>query len=146
MDDVLEWPAPGAPCCEAQAEELETEIEISCLLRRNHNSQEHYWQEMRGNELFSATWIATSPVTIIGDLKSSKVSKKENMEVYIAFKSEPNYQAARVVFKGVATTLDGAIKLLEPDGAREYRQSGAFDNIWHSPDDFNTVQRVPLHD
>lgn len=68
------------------------------------------------------------------------------MEVYVAFYHESHWNAARVAFKGVATTLDGAIKLLEPDGAREYRQSRAFDNIWHGPNDYSTVQRVPLHD
>jgi hypothetical protein len=61
-----EWPAPDAPRCGAVAEDLASGKTMSCLLRRGHKSQEHHWEEVRSDELVSATWIATGEVTVIG--------------------------------------------------------------------------------
>lgn len=68
------------------------------------------------------------------------------MDVYVALASIPDYSAGHAPLKGVATTLDGAIKILEPNGAAEYRPSPHVEGTWNGPDGYGTVKRVPLQD
>ena len=71
----FEWPAPGAPTCGAAAEERATGRRIACNLRRGHDSLEHHWQQLHGDVVESATWIATGSTTMIGKPAPSSVSE-----------------------------------------------------------------------
>jgi hypothetical protein len=57
LGTYFEWPAPNRPTCGAIAEDRNTGEIFSCLLRQNHNSLEHHWQEICGQELRSVSWI-----------------------------------------------------------------------------------------
>lgn len=77
----FEWPAPGAPDCGARAQDRATGRRISCNLRKGHASLEHHWQEVHGDQLLSASWIATGHVTMIGEPPRSLSSvRQENSE------------------------------------------------------------------
>lgn len=67
------------------------------------------------------------------------------MEVYAAFNSVPDFNSGHPPFRGVATTLDGAIKLIFPNGDAEFKP-GPREGTWNGPDGYGRVERITLHD